>query len=316
MAAFAGDPIRVIDSHTGGEPTRVIVAGGPELGSGSLAERRARFRDEFDDVRTAVLNEPRGSAAIVGALLCPPTDRRCVTGVIFFNDAGYLGMCGHGAIGVAVTLAHLGRIGPGRCYLETPVGVVAADYLGQGAVGIENVPGYRFRADVEVNVPEFGWVRGDIAWGGNWFFLSNDHRYPLDLEHVDELTRYADAIRESLRRQGITGSAGADIDHIELIGAAHEPTANARNFVLCPGRAYDRSPCGTGTSAKLACLAADRQIAEGAIWRQESVLGTVFEGSMRLTTNGVLPTIKGWAYVCAESTLLFQPDDPFRLGIR
>jgi 4-hydroxyproline epimerase len=308
--------IQVIDSHTAGEPTRVVVAGGPDLGRGSLAERRARFREEFDASRSAIVNEPRGSDVLVGALLCEPTDPSCVAGVIFFNNVGYLGMCGHGTICVAVTLAHLGRIAPGEHRLETPVGVVTFRYEGGGRVSVENVPSYRLAKGVTVNVDSAGPVTGDVAWGGNWFFLVEKHGQRLELANVGPLTDYTWRIRQALTRQGVTGADGAEIDHVELFGAPRDPACQSRNFVLCPGGAYDRSPCGTGTSAKLACLYADGKLKEGQVWRQESILGSVFEGTVRAESDRVIPRITGSAYVCAEATLLLDPADPFEMGIR
>ncbi len=308
--------IQVIDSHTGGEPTRVVVAGGPDLGDGSLAVRRERFRQEHDAFRSAVVNEPRGSDVLVGALLCPPNDPSCVAGVIFFNNVGYLGMCGHGTIGVVVTLAHLGRIGPGQHRLETPVGVVTVEYAGDGVITIENVPCYRHRADVTVEVAGYGPVTGDVAWGGNWFFLTGDHRFPIDLAHVEPLTEYTWQIRQALARAGVTGDRGQEVDHIDLFGPPHDPAADSRNFVLCPGKAYDRSPCGTGTSAKLACLVSDGKLREGQVWRQESVVGSIFEGSVRIEGDRIIPRIRGAAFVCAEASLILDPRDPFRTGLR
>jgi 4-hydroxyproline epimerase len=308
--------VRVIDSHTAGEPTRVVIAGGPDLGHGSLAERRALFKDRFDAFRSAIVNEPRGSDVVVGALLSEPADSSCVAGVIFFNNVGYLNMCGHGTMGVAVTLAHLGRIGPGSHRLETPVGVVTLEYHGSGRVTVENVPSYRLTANVVVEVPGFGKVTGDVAWGGNWFFLTGDHRQQLEPANVEALTDFTWRIRQALPRQGITGAGGAEIDHIELFGPPRDSTAHSRNFVLCPGKAYDRSPCGTGTSAKLACLYADGRLREGEVWRQESIIGSVFEGSVRRQGADVIPRISGTAFVVAEATLFFDPNDPFRTGIR
>jgi 4-hydroxyproline epimerase len=308
--------IQVVDSHTGGEPTRVVVAGGPDLGGGSLAERRARFRADCDAFRSAVVNEPRGSDVLVGALLCPPADLGCVAGVIFFNNVGCLNMCGHGTIGVAVTLAHLGRIRPGRHRLDTPVGVVAFEYEAAGGVTVENVPSYRHAKNVMVQVEGFGPVTGDVAWGGNWFFLVGDHGQELELSNVERLTDFTWRIRQALTRQGVTGAGGGEIDHIELFGPPHDAANHGRNFVLCPGKAYDRSPCGTGTSAKLACLYADGKLKPGQVWRQESIVGSVFEGTVRADGDRVIPRITGSAYVTAEATLLLDPADPFQLGIR
>ena len=302
--------IQVIDSHTGGEPTRVIVAGGPDLGCGTMAERLRIFQRDFDRYRSAVVNEPRGSDVVVGALLCKPIDPKCAAGVIFFNNVGYLGMCGHGTIGLAVTLSHMGRIGPGEHRIETPVGVVSINVLEDGSVRVANVPSYRTRHQVEI---EGG--HGDVAWGGNWFFLVNDHGLQVALENVEQLTSYAWKLRRALAAAQITGDDGAEIDHIELFGPPSSPHADSRNFVLCPGGAYDRSPCGTGTSAKLACLAEDGKLAAGQIYRQESIVGSVFEASYTQNGERIQPTIRGRAWVTAEATLLLDPADPFGWGI-
>lgn len=308
--------IQVIDSHTAGEPTRVVIAGGPDLGNHSLAQRARRLATRHDAFRSAVINEPRGSDVLVGALLCEPEDPASTAGVIFFNNVGYLGMCGHGTIGLIATLAHLGRIGTGNHRIETPVGTVRATLHPDGCVTIENVPAYRYRADVTVTVPGVGTVTGDIAWGGNWFFLAEDPPVPLMQGNVDHLTEYAWNIRQALNAASITGAGGEDIDHIELSAASPTPGAHSRNFVLCPGKAYDRSPCGTGTSAKLACLAAAGRLAPGQLWRQEGILGTIFEGSYELgKEDAVIPRITGQAWITGEARLLFDPDDPFRAGI-
>jgi 4-hydroxyproline epimerase len=311
--------IRVVDSHTGGEPTRVVVEGGPDLGSGSLADRRERFRLELDHYRSAIVNEPRGSDVMVGALLCTPADPGCAAGVIFFNNVGCLGMCGHGTIGLMATLAHLGRVGPGTYRVETPVGVVTAELHEDGRVSVANVPSYRFAAGVAVDVPGHGRLRGDVAWGGNWFFLVRDHPLPISTANLDALTELTWNIRCALTAAGISGEGGAEIDHVELFDSSPVAGLHSRNFVLCPGKAYDRSPCGTGTSAKLACLHAEGTLQPGAVWRQESVIGSVFEGSFApdlKRPGGVLPSITGRAFVNAEATLILDDDDPFCWGIR
>jgi 4-hydroxyproline epimerase len=308
--------VRVVDSHTGGEPTRVVVNGGPDLGDGPLAERLDRFRTHNDDFRSAVVNEPRGSDALVGALLCTPVDDTSVTGVIFFNNVAYLGMCGHGTIGVVATLTYLNRIRPGTHRIETPVGIVTARLFENGEVEIENVPSYRHLAKVTVDVPNFGPVTGDVAWGGNWFFLVNDHSQQLTLDNLEALTVFTTQIREALSRNGITGADGHEIDHVELFVPSQLDGVNSRNFVLCPGKAYDRSPCGTGTSAKLACLFADGKLREGEVWRQESIVGSIFEGMVSVSGDKVHPHIKGTAFITAESDLILDPRDPFCMGIR
>ena len=308
--------MRVIDSHTEGEPTRVIIDGGPDLGGGTIVDRLQRFRTDFDHVRQAAILEPRGSDAIVGALLCEPSQDHCVSGVIFFNNTGYLGMCGHGTIGVAVTLAWLGRIDQGVSRLETPVGVVSLELTGSNQATIENVASYRLHKGVELDVPGLGPVRGDVAWGGNWFFLADSAPVPLVLDNERELNDAARRVKAELVARGITGADGAEIDHIEFFSKAHASEANSRNYVLCPGDAYDRSPCGTGTSAKLACLADDGLLEPGETWIQESVIGSHFEASYRVNDQGeCIPSVTGRAYICADSTLVRQPDDPFRDGI-
>ncbi len=306
--------LAVIDSHTGGEPTRVVVSGFPDLGSGPLAERRQRFEREFDRYRSAIINEPRGSDVIVGALLVEPQDRACAAGVIFFNNVGTIGMCGHGSIGLVVTLAHLGRMKPGEHRIETPVGIVAVTLRQNGEVTVANVPSWRRNKGVRVEVPGIGKVAGDIAWGGNWFYLVENHNENLELGNVERLTDLAWRIRQALNAQGYP-----DVDHVELVGPPVAAGSSARNFVLCPGKAYDRSPCGTGTSAKLACLAADGKLAEGAPWVQESVLGSTFTASYRWldrASGKVAPLVTGRAYITAESTLLIDEGDPFAWGIR
>ena len=309
--------VRVIDSHTGGEPTRVVVGGGPELGGGTVAEKLRVFRERFDGFRAAAVNEPRGSDVLVGALLTEPADPSCAAGVIFFNNVGYLGMCGHGAIGLVVTLAHLGRIAPGEYRLETPVGVVTARLHESGEVSVRNVPSYRHAKGIRVSVPGYGSLTGDVAWGGNWFFLVEEHGQEIALANVEALTEFTWRVRQALVREGITGQGGAEIDHVELFAPSPTPGVHSRNFVLCPGKAYDRSPCGTGTSAKLACLHADGKLKPGDAWRQESIIGSVFEGTVEVAENGaaVLPTIRGSAFVNAEATLLLDPADPFCWGI-
>lgn len=305
--------IRAIDSHTGGEPTRVCIDGFPDLGRGTLAERLEVFRRDHDHLRSGVVREPRGHDAIVGALLCTPVDAGHAAGVIFFNNVGYLGMCGHGTIGLVKTLEHMGRITAGDHVIETPAGDVVATLDAQGMVTIANVPSYRFAKDVGVEVDGFGPVTGDIAYGGNWFFLIEQQGVTAGRKNLAGLTDFTNRVREALAANGITGANGAEIDHIEVFSPS--TTADSRNFVLCPGLEYDRSPCGTGTSAKLACLYEDGKLKAGEIWRQESIIGSVFEGWVELREGRVVPMIRGSAHVTAEIDLIFDPGDPFCFGI-
>lgn len=305
--------IIAIDSHTGGEPTRVITDGFPDLGVGTMAERLEVFRRDHDHLRTAVVCEPRGHDAIVGALLCEPVDASSAAGVIYFNNVGYLGMCGHGTIGLVKTLEYMGRISTGTHTIETPVGKVDAELNADGSVTITNVPSYRLAKDVTVDVPAYGLVTGDIAYGGNWFFLIGEHNLKIELANLESLTDFTVAVRSALIANKITGKDGAEIDHVELFSPT--PNADSRNFVLCPGLEYDRSPCGTGTSAKLACLFADGKLKEGETWRQESLIGSWFEGKVRIDGGQIIPIIRGTAHVTAKIEMIFDDIDPYRFGI-
>ena len=306
--------IRVIDSHTEGEPTRLVLEGGPELGDGPLGERLKRFRDHFDAYRSAIVNEPRGSEPLVGALLVKPHRADCQLGVIFFNNVGYLGMCGHGTIGLIASLRHAGDLSAGAFKIDTPVGPVEARLSSDGQISVSNVVSYRTARRVDVEVPGIGHVSGDVAWGGNWFFLVSDHDQIIGPQHVEALTDFAWRVREAVNAQG-----HPQVDHVELFAPSKKPGAHSRNFVLCPGKAYDRSPCGTGTSAKLACLAADGKLQEGEAWIQESLIGSTFVGRYRWldrTKGEIVPTITGAAHVTGETVLRLDPQDPFCWGIR
>ena len=313
-ARWFPESLSVVDSHTEGEPTRVVTAGWPTPAGATMAERRDALRAGFDHLRRAVVLEPRGHDAVVGALLTPPVSDGALAGVIFFNDVGYLGMCGHGLIGVVRTLQHLGRLGVGPARIDTPVGPVRAELEADGGVTIENVPAYRHMADVEVDVPGVGKVRGDVAYGGNWFFLTELPAPALDAANVGALWRAAFAIRDALRAAGVTGEGGADVDHVELFGAPQRFDADSKNFVLCPGAAFDRSPCGTGTSAKMAALHARGALALEERWVQESITGSTFTGWLTSRDGALVPHIRGRAFVTADATLRFDPRDPFRGG--
>ena len=305
--------IQVIDSHTGGEPTRVVISGGPDLGHGCTAVRAKRMREDHDVFRRTVINEPRGSDVLVGALLVEPADRSCITGVIFFDNVTFIGMCGHGTIGVLVTLAYLGRIKAGVHRIETPVGIVTAVLHEEGSVSVTNIPSYRKTKSAMIAVPGIGLITGDVAWGGNWFFIVKEHSLTLDFAHAEQLTSFTWSIRQAVNTQGFP-----EVDHIILIAHSETNQARAKNFVLCPGKAYDRSPCGTGTSAHLACLAADGGLAEGEEFTMESIVGSRFVASYRWEDRAagtIIPTITGTAFITGESTLLIDSRDPFRHGI-
>ena len=311
--------ISFLDSHTGGEPTRLIEdVSSLDLGSGSVADKLSRLKSNHDTFRSQVLNEPRGSEVLVGALLVSPSDSSCQFGVIFFNNVGYLGMCGHGTIGVIASLSYLGRINPGSYKIETPVGLLKRHCIHRKAVirtesPVRNIPAYRYLKQVAVEI-DGRTIHGDVAWGGNWFFLVHDHGLNVNLQNIDQLTDFAWRVREAYTRMGIVGADGHEVDHVELF--TDTPDADSKSFVLCPGKAYDRSPCGTGTSAKLACLSSDGKLAEGQIWKQQSVVGSIFEGQIQIQNGSILPMITGEAWVMGEGELLIDERDPFKDGIR
>lgn len=308
-------PVRVVDSHTEGEPTRVVVEGGPPVGEGPLAVRRDALRSHHDGFRRALLDEPRGVEAMVGALLGPPEEPTHTVGVVFFDRANYLGMCGHGTIGLVTTLAYLGRLRPGPAVIDTPVGPVATELRSDGAVTLWNVPSYRSRTRVPLDVPGYGQVEGDVAWGGNWFFIVDSAPADLRLRNVEPLLSFCRAARAALARAGVTGDHGEPIEHVELTGPPERAENQGRNFVLTPDGTYDRSPCGTGTSARVACLVADGRLALGVPWRQEGILGGVFEAVAEPLPVGIRPRLTGRAFVTGESNLIFQDSDPFRDGV-
>ncbi|MBS1715379.1 MAG: proline racemase family protein [Armatimonadetes bacterium] len=305
--------LRVIDSHTGGEPTRLVVSGLPEI-SGSVHDRLAGLRESYDWIRTSVCLEPRGSEVAVGAALFPPSSEGCLADVVFFNNTSYLGMCGHGTIGVLVSLVYAGRIGPGRYSLNTVAGPVTAEVKDASTVAFRNVPAYRMTKGATVVVGGRTYT-GDVAYGGNWFFLCDDHGLEITVARIPEATALTSALMSELARQGVTGRDGAKIDHIELFGPPTPGRADSKSFVLCPGGQFDRSPCGTGTSAKLACLFEDGKLAESQVWRQESVIGSVFAGWVDVVEGRIVPSIEGQAFVMAETTVVECPDDPYRHGI-
>ena len=330
---------KIIDSHTGGEPTRMVYDGFPDLVGDTIQDKLQSFKQNFDHLRQSIILEPRGNDVLVGALLLPASNPKATAGVIFFNNTGYLGMCGHGTIGVIISLAYQQKISAGVHWLETPVGLVKATLHDDNSCSVQNVPSYRHKKQVEIHVPELGLIRGDIAWGGNWFFLVSEHGQDIQASNVKQLTQVTMQIKQALVAANITGENGGEIDHIELFADSDDTKVDSKNFVLCPGSAYDRSPCGTGTSAKLACLAADNKLAPEQLWQQQGVVGSVFTGSYQyaselntdLSTDlntklnnpagaaypeqTIIPTICGHAYVCAETTLIVQEDDPFKWGI-
>jgi 4-hydroxyproline epimerase len=309
------EALEVVDSHTEGEPTRVVVGGWPELEAPTMEARREELDRRFGPLWRGAILEPRGHDALVGALLTPPVSHGAAAGVVFFDNVGPLWMCGHGTIGVVRTLEHLGRIAPGAVRLDTPVGPVGAELAVDGLVTIENVPARCLALDVAVDVPGMGRVVGDVAYGGNWFFLARPGGETVEPGNRERLRTVTLAIQKALAAQGVTGDGGEVVDHVILYGSPARADADSRNYVMCPGGAYDRSPCGTGTSAKMASLHARGELAAGTRWRQESITGSLFTGWLEDREGRLVPRISGRAFVTGKTTLYFDPLDPFRHGL-
>lgn len=297
-----------IDSHTGGEPTRLVTSGLPDFGAGTVADQATVFARDFDHYRRAIVNEPRGNDVLVGAALVPASVPEADIGVIFFNNVGLLGMCGHGTIGVIASLPDL----PSTVHIETPVGLVVANRNEDNSVSITNVRSYVVAETVSVDVPDYGVVEGAVAYGGNTFLLVTNHpwRNRISISDVRAMTHYCEAVLSSARAVDPT------IDHVELFAPSQYAENDSRNFVLCPGGQYDRSPCGTGTSAKLAWLYANAKLKANELYRQESVTGSVFTGKVEEHPDGgVVPTITGTAFVTARGELVIDPADALGWGI-
>lgn len=315
LSSVLPETVEVIDSHTGGEPTRLVLSGWPQPPGADMPARLVHMRERQDHLRRAILAEPRGHDAIVGALLTPAVHSGSAAGVVFFNDVGYLGMCGHALIGTVATLRFLDRIDPGKVRLDTPAGTVTAELAESGMITLENVPSWLHRQGVSVEVPGVGVVTGDVGYGGNWFFMADSVSLEISLANLDALMTTSKAVRQALARSGITGPAGEMIDHVEFYGPPRDPRAHSRNFVLCPGNAYDRAPCGTGTSAKMAALHKKGKLAVGQTWIQESITGSIYEGHLMEQEGRLIPVIRSPAHVTGRNTLYFHPADPFRGGI-
>jgi len=308
--------MEVVDSHTEGEPTRVVVSGWPALASATMEARREEVARRDAALWRAVVLEPRGHDALVGALLTPPVSEGAMAGVVFFDNVGPLWMCGHGTIGVVQTLAHLERIVPGTVTLDTPVGTVAAELAADGLVTIRNVPARCLARDVAVDVEGLGRVVGDVSYGGNWFYLvSAGVQETVDARNRESLRTVTLAIQKALAQNGIRGDRGEVVDHVILYGPPGRPDADSKNYVMCPGGAYDRSPCGTGTSARMAALHARGELPIGRRFRQESITGSLFTGWLEEKGGELHPWIQGRAYVTGRATLFFDPRDPFRGGL-
>lgn len=327
--------IQAVDSHTAAEPTRVITGGLPMIRGATMADKRDELKRLHDPIRRSLVLEPRGHDAIILAYLLPPTHDDADLGVVFANDAGYLGMCGHGAIGLATTAVAMGLVAAvepvTEITLDTPVGLIKCRVAVEGgrpkSVTITNVPSFLYRQRVVVDVHGFGKVAADIAYGGNWFAFVEADQLGLMVEkaHLPVLMQAAIAIREALVRDGVRGvhpDSGEEevIDHVKLFVPLDGEHHGARALTLCPGTAYDRSPCGTGTSAKLAVLHAKGELKTGEQFDSESVLGTRFAARVVAETTvgefpAIVPEITGSAWITSFATFVIDPDDPCRHGI-
>lgn len=325
--------LTTVDTHTAGEPTRVLVAGLPFL-RGSMAERRRQLQEEYDSIRTVLMHEPRGHAGMFGAMLMAPANPEADLGVVFMDTGGYLAMCGHGSIGaIAAALATgaLERREPETIVvLDTPAGLVRArvetEGGGVGRIAVENVPAFLWRSDAEITLGSRR-LHVDIAFGGNFFALVPAHRLGLTVEPccLRDLVQQGMEIRAAIEEQlEVVHPLEPDIDSVDLVEIYDEEPEegiDCRNVVVFGDGQVDRSPCGTGTSAKMAALYAAGRLALGEPFVNQSIIGTCFTGRLLREESvggfsAVVPEIAGHAYVTGLQQFVIDPDDPLKAGFQ
>ncbi|HUI64685.1 MAG TPA: 4-hydroxyproline epimerase [Bacteroidota bacterium] len=323
-----------IDAHTCGNPVRVVVGGGPTLEGGTMSERRQQFLAQYDWIRTALMFEPRGHDMMSGSILYPPISPENDAALLFIETSGCLPMCGHGTIGTAAVLIEHGLVRPhvpGTLRLEVPAGTVEAHYrLEDGrvhSVRIVNVPSFAEQMGVQVAVPGIGTLSLDVAYGGNFYGIIDpqEHYQGIDQLGVREILRLSPLIRR-LVNETHTFVHPQDptirgLSHIQWTGTPRAKEAHGRNAVFYGEHAIDRSPCGTGTSARMAQWAAKGKLKAGDEFVHESIVGSLFRGRVEGTTKvgtreAIIPSIEGWVRITGLNTIFVDDDDPFARGFQ
>ena len=329
---MARHSFHIIDGHTCGNPVRLVAGGGPLLTGATMMERRAHFLAEFDWIRTGLMFEPRGHDMMSGSILYPPTRPDCDTGILFIETSGCLPMCGHGTIGTVTMAIEHGLVNPktpGVLRLDTPAGLVVAEYRQEGQyveeVRITNVPAYLHAEALAVDCPGLGEITVDVAYGGNFYGIVEPQANYRDMADFSagELIGMSPVLRQRLNERysfvhpdnpGISG-----LSHILWTGAPLDPEADARNAVFYGDKAIDRSPCGTGTSARMAQLHAKGRLKAGDGFVHESIIGSLFKGRVEKEVpvagrTGIIPSIGGWARTTGYNTIFIDDRDPYAHG--
>lgn len=321
-----------IDAHTCGNPVRLVAGGGPQLDGATMMERRAHFLAEYDWIRTGLMFEPRGHDAMSGSILYPPTRPDCDVAILFIETSGCLPMCGHGTIGTVTVMIEHGLVRPkvpGLLKLDTPAGLVEARYEMQGDkvthVRIRNVASYLHATDLSVEVPGLGELRFDVAYGGNFYAIVEPQPTFRDMEDLStgDIQRLSPLIRRLVNEKyeivHRDNPAIKGLSHVQWTGKPRHPQAHARNAVFYGDRGIDRSPCGTGTSARMAQLAARGDLKEGQDFVHESIIGSLFHGRVEALTTvggapGIIPSIQGEAWVTGLNTIFLYDEEPYTKG--
>jgi len=325
---------KTIDTHTMGEPTRIITEGLPFIPGNNMMDKKNYLVEHFDYIRTMTMHEPRGHGDMFGAILMEPTKKEADIGVIFMDSGGYLNMCGHGSIGVSTILVDEGYVKVEEpitnITLDTPAGLVRAKVEVENkkakGVSIENVPAFLYKENIKIEISELGQVPVDISFGGSFFALV-DSKYlnlKISLENIDEIIKLALIIREKINNKvKVIHPNIPDINKVDLVEIYGKPTnsiADLKNVVIFGAGQFDRSPCGTGTSAKLAYLHGKNKLKKNEYFVHESITGTMFKGRILEEVkigkyNGIIPEIKGRAFIIGYSHLIAQEEDPFKHGL-
>lgn len=321
-----------IDGHTCGNPVRLVAGGGPRIKASSMFERRQKFLEDFDWIRTGLMFEPRGHDMMSGAILYPPSSDDFDVGVLYIETSGCLPMCGHGTIGTVTMAIEEGLLKPatpGVARLETPAGLVTAEYTMDGdhvaSVRLTNVPSFLAAEGLEIDCPEFGRLTFDVAYGGNFYaIVEPQQNFPgVGKVPVDQLVRVSPQLRTLLNEHfDMVHPENPEIkgiSHVQWTGPAADPKADARNAVFYGDKAIDRSPCGTGTSARMAQLFARGDLKVGDSFVHESVIGSLFTGGVKEAVSvgnkpGIVPTVEGWAVKTGTSTITLDERDPYMTG--
>jgi len=321
----------VIDSHTAGHPTRIVVGGLPKVRGGSVAQKRDYIKSKMDYIRTLLCNEPRGHSCMYGAFLVEPSSEDADFGVIFFSTASYDDMCGHGTIGVATVLTEMNMVRreepTTEVTFETPAGLVRVETKVVGgkvkSVSFVNVPAFLYKKDISIDVPGYGEVKGDVAFGGNWFFYVNAKEIGVRVrsENVDALARAGIAIKNEFNKEfDLVHPTNPNISRKLLATSIIDiPVKNKnadQNNIVVEGKWVDRSPCGTGTSGRMAVLFAKNKLGLNEDFVNESITGETFRGRLIGETKvgeypAVVPEITGNAYITGFNHIILDPDDPF-----